>query len=141
MKKIAAAVLSFACVVLALPAGMIPARAATTSGTAVTIDMHGDRTFIGEDADWGKKWDGDNFTDVTGKNVSSDLITGDLTVKSGNVGDVSMGTGGYSLNVQGGTMQDVNCEGDATVTAGTMKSLEADDDIKISEQFLRAGTA
>lgn len=136
MKKIAAAVLSLACVLLALPAG-IPARAATASGTAVTIDMHGTRTFIGTDADWGKKWDGDNFTDVTGKDVTSDEIQGDLTVKSGNVGDIRMGTSGYSLNVKGGTMQDVGCEGDATVTGGTMKSLEADDDIKISGGTIR----
>lgn len=136
MKKIAVAVLSLACVLLALPAG-ISAQAASVSGTAVTIDMHGDRTFIGADADWSKKWDGDNFTDVTGKDVSSNLITGDLTVKSGNVGDISMGTGGYSLNVQGGTMQDVGCEGDATVTGGTLKSLEADDDITISGGTIR----
>lgn len=138
LKKIAAAVLSFACVLLALPVG-IPARAASTSGTAVTIDMHGDRTFIGEDSDWGKKWDPNNFTDVTGKNVSSDLITGDLTVKSGNVGDISMGTGGYSLKVQGGTMQDVGCEGDAEVTGGTLKSLEAENDIKVSGGTIRHG--
>ncbi len=136
MKKIAAAVLSFACVLLSLPVG-VPARAASVSGAAVTIDMHGDRTFIGADSDWGKKWDSDNFTDVTGKNVSSDLITGDLTVKSGNVGDISMGTGGYSLKVQGGTMQDVGCEGDATVTGGTLKSLEAENDVKISGGTIR----
>ncbi|HEX2999727.1 MAG TPA: hypothetical protein VHR86_05770, partial [Armatimonadota bacterium] len=61
----------------------------------------------------------------------------DLTVKSGNVGDIEMGTGGYSLKVQGGTMQDVSCEGDAEVTGGTMKSLEAENDVKVSGGTIR----
>lgn len=132
MKKIAAAVLCFACVLLALP---ISVRAADAD-TPVTIDMHGDRTYIGANTDWDKKWDGDNFTDVTGKDIS-DLITGDLTVKSGNVGDISMGTAGYSLTVQGGAIGDVRCEGDATVTDGTLRSLEADDDITVNGGTIR----
>lgn len=127
MKKIAAVVLSAAFLLSTFP---ITARA-YSSDTQV-INMHGSKTYMGTEECWRDKWDSSNFTDVTGEDVDSDE---DLIIKGGKIGDVTVGDG-QSLTIKGGVMDDVECEGDITMTGGTADSLlcdgDSDGDIEMS---------
>lgn len=126
MKRLAALLLSISAVVLTFPVG-IPAGAATSSNAKI-IDMHGSKTYIGTSSDWGKTWDEDNFEDVTGKNVD---YGGDVTVKAGTVGDITLGNDA-TLTINGGAVDDAYTNGIAKMTDGDVKSLEADGDLTIS---------
>lgn len=96
--------------------------------------MHGAKTYLGLASDWGKTWDEDHFTDVTGDDVTYD---GSLTVKSGSVGDVTVNGSSSSLTVQGGTMGAVSCDGPASVKDGEIKSLEAGGNVAVSGGNIR----
>ena len=134
MKKWIAALLP---ILLLLPAPL-PAGAAS-GASAEVIDMHGAKTYIGSASDWSKTWNEDHFEEKTEEDVSCD---GALTVKSGTVADISADGGNDAkLTVQGGTMKDVSWNGAAEVRKGTLKSLDADGDVKISGGEIHGGVA
>lgn len=125
MKKWIAALLPVLLVLSAMP----PVSAASSSSTAA-IDMHGAKTYLGSTSDWSRAWDEDDFEEVTDDDVDWD---GSLTVKSGTVGDITVGS---KLTIQGGTMDDVVCDS-AEIKAGTLKSVDADGDVKVSGGSIR----
>ena len=127
MKKWIAALLPVLILLLSAP----PAFAA---GTDAVIDMHGAKTYLGLTSDWSKAWNEDNFEEVTGDDVP---YSGNVTVKAGTVGNITLGNSGSKLLVQGGTVQDVECEGAVEVRAGTVRSVSADGDVKISGGSIR----
>lgn len=129
MKKLVAAVLSAALIVLAFPA----ADSAAASESSV-IDMHGTKTYIGPASDWGKTWEEGNFRDVTGEDV---FCPGSLTVKAGTVGDITVEGGGSKLTVTGGTMKEIKCDGSVEVSGGTVYSIQADGDVKLNKVGVR----
>ncbi|HBQ45817.1 MAG TPA: hypothetical protein DD737_01875, partial [Ruminococcaceae bacterium] len=130
-RKIGGPALSLALAFACLPLGAAEARAA--DGNCV-IDMHGARTYAGLSSDWGKKWDEDNFTDVTDGTFDWD---GDLTVKAGSVDSVSVTDGNSRLTVSGGTVGEAVSDGSVTVTDGTVKSVAAEGDVRISKTDIR----
>ena len=128
MKKWIAAILPLLLVLCSAPSAV-----ASTSSAAV-IDMRGAKTYIGTVSDWGKTWNEDNFTEVTGDDVSYE---GNLTVKSGSVGDITLNGSSSKLTVQGGTMDDISCSGSAEIKDGDMKSVDTGGDLKISGGNIR----
>ncbi|QNK41668.1 hypothetical protein [Caproicibacter fermentans] len=128
MKKWTAALLPLLLLLLSSP----PAFAATSS--AAVINMHGAKTYLGLASAWGKTWDEDNFEDVTGEDVTYD---GSLTVKSGEVANITVSGSSSKLTVQGGVMDSVSCDGSAEIKDGDMKSVDAGGDLKISGGNIR----
>lgn len=93
------------------------------------IDMHGTRTYLGPSSAWNTTWDSSKFVDVTDKDVN---CSGSLTIKSGRVRNVSVSGSDSKLTVQGGLTYDTVCDGLASVTGGTLKSLKTYGDITVS---------
>lgn len=104
------------------------------ASSAAVIDMHGAKTYLGLASDWGKTWDADNFEEVNGEDVT---YNGNLTVKSGTVGDITLSGSDSKLTVQGGTMDAVSCDGPAEIKDGEIKSVDAGGDLKISGGEIR----
>lgn len=129
MKKLITAVLSAALIVLAFPAG----DHAASSGDSV-IDMHGTRTYIGLSSDWSKSWSEKNFEDVTNEDVT---CSGNLTVKAGAVGDVSVDGAGSKLTVKGGTVKNIRSSGSVEISGGTVYSVNAEGDVKLNKASVR----
>lgn len=127
MKKWTAALLPVLILLLSAP----PAFAASTDAV---IDMHGAKTYLGLASDWSRAWDEDNFEEVTGDDVS---YTGSVTVKTGTVRNVTLDGSGSKLTVQGGTVQDVDCDGAVEVKGGTVRSIVAGSGVKISGGSIR----
>lgn len=127
MKKWTAALLSLSLLLLSSPS-------AFAASSAAVIDMHGAKTYLGTVSDWGKTWDEDNFEEVTDEDVTYD---GDLTVKSGEVADITLSGNSSALTVEGGIMDDVSCNGSAEVLDGDIKSLNVGGDLQISGGNIR----
>lgn len=106
----------------------IPISANATSSDTEIINTHGTKTYMGTSADWSDTWDSDNFTDVTGEDVS---CSDDLIIKGGKIGDVSA-SGSEEVTITGGTMGDVTCGGTIDMSGGKADSLESSSDISIS---------
>lgn len=129
MKKWTAAVLP-----LLLLAFCTPHAFAETDPSGA-IDMHGAKTYIGAVSDWGKTWDSKLFKEVTDKNPPD--WTGDLTVISGEVKDITVEGSNSTLTVEGGEMDNIYCEGDIVIEEGEIRSVEADGDITIEGGYIR----
>ncbi len=129
MRKWTAALLAFLVLFLSAP----PAFASSSSYDTV-VDMHGARTYYGSASDWGKTWDKDAFTDITGKDHT---FTGDVTIKSGDMGNITVNGSSSELTVKGGTMKAVSCSGKAEVTEGDLESISAGDDLTLKGGNIR----
>jgi len=114
LKKILGAVLCLAVLLSTVP---MTASAATTE--AGIIDMHGTKTYIGSASAWSKTWNPSNFTDVTNKDAS---WSGNLTIKSGTVQDVSVSGDNTKVTVTSGTIGSIDADGDVTLNGGTVKN-------------------
>ncbi len=143
MKRTAAVLLSLAMILSAMPAFVC--SAATTAGV---IDKHGAKTYLGTASDWSAKWDEDKFTEVTDQSVS---CSGDLTIKSGDLkdvtvsgdnskvtitagkmNDVTVSGGNSTLTITTGVMDDVDCSGKVTVTNGTIGSIQSESNLVLN---------
>lgn len=143
MKKTIAALVSLAVIFSAMPA--LVCSAADTAGV---IDKHGAKTYLGTASDWSAKWNEDKFTEVTDQSVS---YSGSLTIKSGDVKDVTVSgdnskvtiTAGKmddvtvsgansTLTITTGVMDDVDCSGKITVTNGTIGSIQSEGDLVLN---------
>ncbi|MBW7571396.1 autotransporter outer membrane beta-barrel domain-containing protein [Caproiciproducens faecalis] len=126
MKKIISVFLSLAVIVLSVP---VAVQAATD---AEIIDKHGAKTYQGTASAWSTAWNEDSFTEVTGSNVTAN---NSLTIKAGEVKDVTVSGSSSKVTISGGTVSDVVCDGSAEVSGGTVNSLQSNGDIT-----LRGGT-
>ncbi|HEX3038717.1 MAG TPA: hypothetical protein VHP54_00280 [Caproiciproducens sp.] len=143
MKKTVAAILS-----LAVMFSAMPAMVCSAADTAGVIDKHGAKTYLGTASDWGAKWDEDKFTEVTDQSVS---YSGDLTIKSGDLkdvtvngdnskvtitagkmNDVEVNGGNSTLTITTGVMDDVDCSGNTTVTNGTIGSIKSEGNLVLN---------
>lgn len=118
MRKITSILLSIALLLFSVP---MTAHAAQSDGV---IDKHGAKTYVGTAAAWGKAWDEDSFQEVTGKDVQ---YSGNLTVKNGDVKDITINGSDSKLVVLNGTMNSIETDGDITLTGGTVKRNVASD--------------
>lgn len=109
-----------------------PAFASTS--TSEVIDKHGAKTYLGSASDWGKTWDENNFEDVTGENVT---VSGNVTVKDADIDDLEIDGSSSRLIIQGGTMQDVTCDGTVSIKSGTLRSLNAASNVTITGGTIR----
>nr|WP_319487215.1 hypothetical protein [uncultured Caproiciproducens sp.] len=123
MKKIISVLLSLAVIVMSAP---VAVQAATQD--AGIVDKHGAKTYLGTASDWGTTWDEDNFTEVTDKDVT---FPGNLTIKAGEVKDISVSGSNSKLTITSGTMDDIDCDGTVDVTAGTIGSIESNGDMAL----------
>lgn len=134
MKKTGKAILCAAVLMAAIPfSAPVPARA----GSCVTqvIGTRGSRTYMGIYDAWaGKKWDPDNFTDVTGEDVDD---SGPLIIRGGTVGNVTLSGGIADLTVYGGSVADVQCDGSIDVFGGSTGSLSSEEDVSIHNGAVR----
>ncbi|MGX8700402.1 hypothetical protein [Caproiciproducens sp.] len=126
MKKILSVLLSLAMIVLSAP---VAVQAASSDEI---IDKHGAKTYQGTASAWGTTWNEDNFTEVTNSNV---IASGSLTIKAGEIKDVTVSGSGSKVTISGGTMSDVDCGGSAELSGGTVGSLEAN-----GNMVLKGGT-
>ncbi|MGX8708800.1 MAG: hypothetical protein ACQGTM_00980 [bacterium] len=126
MKKILSVLLSLAVIVLSAP---VAVQAASSDEI---IDKHGAKTYQGTTSAWGTTWNEDNFTEVTNSNV---IASGNLTIKAGEVKDVTVSGSSSKVTISGGTVGDVDCDGSVQLSDGTVGSLEANGDMT-----LRGGT-
>ncbi len=122
MKKIISIVLSLALVIFSVP---MAAYAVQSDGI---IDKHGAKTYVGSAAAWGKAWDDSSFEEVTGKDVT---YPGNLTVKTGEVKDITVTGGSSKLIVLNGAINSIRSDGDITLTGGTIKH-DVDSEQKIT---------
>lgn len=118
LRKITSILLSIALLLFSVP---MTAHAAQSDGV---IDKHGAKTYVGTAAAWGKAWDEDSFQEVTGKDVQ---YSGNLTVKNGDVKDITINGSDSKLVVLNGTMNSIETDGDITLTGGTVKRNVASD--------------
>jgi len=127
VKKLISIVMSIALLLTTMPTTVIAA-----TGITEIIKEHGLKTYMGTDSDWSKSsWDSDNFTDVTGRNVN---CSEDLIIKSGTLGNVTV-SDHSNLTISGGTVSDVDCGRDISITGGTVEgNVEADGTITLSEK-------
>jgi hypothetical protein len=112
LRKITSILLSLALVVFSVP---VTAHAAQSD---LVIDKRGAKTYVGTAAAWGKTWDEDSFEEVTGKDVTR---SDNLTVKNGDVKDITLNGSDSKLTVLNGTINSIETEGDITLTKGTVK--------------------
>lgn len=112
MKKLIGILLSLALIVGAVP---ITAGAADT---ARIIDKHGAKTYAGTVAAWGKTWNESDFEDITNKDYD---CYGSLTVKTGEVGDITVSGSGSKVIVTSGTINSIESDGDVTLNGGSIK--------------------
>lgn len=112
---------------LSLPFALTAKASSTESAV---IDMHGAKTWLGSTSNWSKKWDEDNFEDVTGKDVS---YGGDLTVKAGKVDDINVSGNSSKLIVKNVTVGDLYCAGKIDIESSSVQSVESEDDITVSK--------
>lgn len=146
MKKMISTLLSLAVVLSTMPA--MVSSAASTTDTSYIIDKHGAKTYLGTTSDWGAKWNEDNFTEVTNQDVN---CTGSLTIKSGDIknvtvsgsnskvtitagkmNDVTVNGENSTLAINGGVMDDVDCAGKVTVKDGTIGSIQSEGDLVLN---------
>ena len=132
MKKAFALLLASAAVLAALP--FAPVTAEASSSDAAVIDMHGAKTWLGTTSSWSKKWNEDNFEDVTGEDVR---YSGSLTVKAGSVDDITVNGSNSKLIVKDVKAGDIYCEGKTEITDSSVKSVESDGDITVSDSTAR----
>ena len=134
MKKFAVFLLTAALLLAGVP---LPSPASAAGSGDAVIDQHGTKTYIGLASDWSKKWDpdnSDNFTDITGQDYPDIPGDGDVTVKAGTVGKLTVPG---NLTVSGGEIGDAHCEKRATVSGGSLKSLYAVDGISMTAGTVR----
>jgi len=122
LKKIISALFSLTLVLL-----LIPSVYASSSDSDAIIDMHGAKTYLGSSSDWGKKWDEDNFEEVTDEDV---VHPGNLTVKSGNVKNIDCEG---NVKITGGAVRDIDCDGSVEITDGIVNSIYASGDITLRD--------
>lgn len=102
---------------LALLVGTVPLTA-SAADTSIVIDKHGAKTYWGTAAAWGSTWNAANFTECTGKNVSN---YGSVTVKSGEVKDITVTGSDSKVIVTSGTVNSIQSDGDVTLNGGSVK--------------------
>jgi len=124
MKKMISIVLTLALILFSIPVASYAAQ------VDEVVDKHGAKTYIGTTASWGKAWDESNFEEVTGDDVE---FSGNLTIKTGNVKDIT-GTGATSkLIVTDGTINSIQSEGSIALNGGTIKrNVESDTAVAIN---------
>ena len=122
MKKILSILLTLTVIVMSAP---VAVHAATDTEI---IDKHGAKTYRGNASDWSAKWNEDNFTEVTDKDVT---VSGNLTIKAGDIKDVTVNGSSNKLTITNGNMDDVVCDGTVDVSDGTIGSIESNGDMTL----------
>lgn len=124
MKKMISIALTLALILFSIPI------AAYAVQVDQVIDKHGAKTYIGTTASWGKAWDESNFVEVTGEDVDA---SGNLTVKIGDVKNITITGATSKLIVTDGTINSIKSEGGITLNGGTIKrDVESDTAVAIN---------
>ena len=134
MKKSGKALLCAALLTAAIP---FSASAPVSAGSCVTqvIGTRGSKSYMGTYDAWAaKKWNPDDFTDVTGEDVD---YSGPLMIRGGTVGNVTLSGDLADLTVYGGSSADIQCDGSIDVLGGSTGSLSSEDDVSIRNGTVR----
>lgn len=134
MKKSGKAFLCAALLTAAIPFS-VPAPVSAGSCVTQVVGTRGSRTYMGTFDAWAaKKWDPDNFTDVTGEDVD---YSGPLMIRGGTVGNVTLSGDLADLTVYGGIAADIRCDGSIDVLGGSTGSLSSEEDVSIRNGTVR----
>jgi cytoskeletal protein CcmA (bactofilin family) len=107
----------------------MPVTVNAVSDDTNVINRHGIGTYIGTYEAWADHtWRSEEFTEVTGEDVE---CSEDLIIKGGKVGNVTV-DGDSSLTIYDGTVSNVECSGDVTMSGGAVYSIHSSDDISIN---------
>ena len=132
MKKILGLFLCLTLLVTAVP------LTASAVDTPQVIDKHGAKTYLGAATDWSKTWNDENFTEVTDEDVR---VSGNLTVKTGDVNDITVSGSDSKVIITSGNINSIQADGDITLNGGTIKhDVESGQKITLSGKVTVGGS-
>lgn len=118
----------FLCLTLVI--GTVPLTAGAAAAEAGIVDKHGAKTYVGTVSAWNTTWDSESFTEVTNDDFS---YPGSLTVKTGDVGAITVTGSDSVVTVTSGNIGSIQADGDVILNGGSIKhDVESDQEITLS---------